>query len=218
MALKLTAILQGGVEVAAAYHRVDRVVLNHKETVVAFVRAYKDADAAAAKNALGQEAGYSFDWPFDTTGAPVVVTNPESFAYTQLKTLPAFAAAIDHRRLEHPGSLANIVQAKTQVPTKFAYASALNRKRLSEVAEAFNEARKPLIEKYAAKDGDDKIIEKDGQVTLTDPAAFNAEVMALTEVETDVTLHKVLLGDFPEAIALADMEALMPMVAEETPA
>lgn len=111
-----------------------------------------------------------------------------------------------------------IAAAKTAVPVKFAYASSINRKRLAEVAEAFEEARKGLLEKFGEKDAEGKLVEKDGQVTITDVPAFHAGYAELAEGETEVTLHKVALDAFPAEIESVHMDWLMPMLAEDAPA
>lgn len=110
-----------------------------------------------------------------------------------------------------------ITAAKTPCPVKFAYASSINRKRLSEVAEAFEEARKGLLDKHGAKDAEGKLVQHEGNVTLADAKGFQQDYIELADGETEVALHKVALASFPESIALADMDALMPMVAEEAP-
>jgi hypothetical protein len=95
MALKQPLDLPGGVTVADAYIRVEHVTLNPKQTVVATVRAYKDAAAASERNALAWTQAYSFAWPVDAAGAPVLVENAQAFAYIELKKLEAFATALD---------------------------------------------------------------------------------------------------------------------------
>lgn len=111
-------------------------------------------------------------------------------------------------------ALNNIAASKRLLPSKFAYASAINRKRLAEVAEAFEEGRKTLLDRFGEKDKAGKLIEKEGQVTLADPKGFHEEYVKLGDIEAEVKLHKVPLESFPEEIALPDMDALMVMVLE----
>jgi hypothetical protein len=94
MALQQTYDLSG-ITVADAYHRVDRVVVEHKQSVYCVVRTYKDAAAAAARTALPVERAFSFPWPKDEAGNPVAVPDASAFAYTELKKLDAFAGAVD---------------------------------------------------------------------------------------------------------------------------
>jgi hypothetical protein len=115
-------------------------------------------------------------------------------------------------------ALNSITAAKTPCPVKFAYASSINRKRLGEVAEAFEEARKGLLDKHGEKDAEGKLVQNEGNVTLADPEAFRKDYTELADGDTEVKLHMVKLDAFPAEIALGDMEALMCMVAEEAAA
>ncbi len=113
-------------------------------------------------------------------------------------------------------ALKSIADSGRLVPMKFAYASAINRRRLQDVNEAFNEGRRVLIDKFGAKDPDGKLLEKDGQVPITDPDAFTAEFVALGDTEhPELKLHLVALADMPAEMTLSEMEPLMLMVQEE---
>jgi hypothetical protein len=117
------------------------------------------------------------------------------------------------------GALKSITDSKRMVPTKFAYASAINRKRMAEVAEAFEAGRRALLEQFGAKDDEGKLIEKDGNVTITDVPAFNAEAIALGNTDhPELKLHQIPLSELPAEIEMEVMDALMPMIQEPAPA
>lgn len=111
-------------------------------------------------------------------------------------------------------ALNSIMQSGRLVPSRFAYASVINRKRLAEVAEAFEAGRKALLQKYGEKDGEGQLVEKDGNFVLTDQPAFIAEFTELCDGVTDVNLHAVALEAFPAEISVSEMDALLPLVQE----
>jgi hypothetical protein len=118
------------------------------------------------------------------------------------------------------GALKSITDSKRMVPTKFAYASAINRKRMTEVVEAFEAGRVSLVEKYGAKDEGGKLLTDDkGQATITDIPAFNAEASALGNTDhPELKLHQIPLSELPAEIEMEVMDALMPMIQEPAPA
>jgi hypothetical protein len=94
MALQLT-VYRSGVTVPAAYLRIDRLVVEHKQSVYCVVRTYANATRAADRDALPVDVSFTFPWPCDEQGALLAVENPQAFAYTELKKLAAFAGAAD---------------------------------------------------------------------------------------------------------------------------
>lgn len=97
---------------------------------------------------------------------------------------------------------------------KLAYAIALTRRSLTDVAESYDEVRKELVAKYAKKlDENGNPVEKDGQVELSDPKAFAEEHKAVLDREVEVRVHAVSY----ELIESADLdpdvvEAILPMI------
>lgn len=84
-----------GVTVPGAYHRIDRVVIEHKQSIFAFVNVYADKLKADARESIPAPVSYTFPWPVDGAGNPLPVLNPVYFAYTEVKKLPAYAGAAD---------------------------------------------------------------------------------------------------------------------------
>lgn len=84
MAFKKTIITAYGIEVVDAYHRVEAVRLEGKNSVAYHVRIYKD------NNSLPFFEEKVFQSDYDING-----DNPIAQAYTHLKTLPEYADAID---------------------------------------------------------------------------------------------------------------------------
>lgn len=84
-----------GLTVPAAYHRVDRIVIEHKQSIYCVVKTYKDATKAAERIALPCDRSFTFPWPTDGNGGALQVSNPQAFAYTEIKKLDAFAGATD---------------------------------------------------------------------------------------------------------------------------
>ena len=94
MALQKTHDL-AGITVPNAYHRVDRIVVEHKQSIYCVVKTYANATRAAERDALPVDVSFTFAWPKDEAGAALAVPNPAAFAYGELKKLDAFAGATD---------------------------------------------------------------------------------------------------------------------------
>lgn len=112
-------------------------------------------------------------------------------------------------------TLSALKASNKALPVKFAYASTINAKRLSDIAEAFEAGRRGLLDKYGKRDAEDKLIETDGHITITDVVGFNAEIQVLQESDhPEITLHQVTVDDMPAELTLSDMASLMPMIKE----
>ena len=84
MALQMTVITPQGFDATNAYHRVQHVSLPSKTQLGFVLASYKDKDTAVAFAQRNMACAY------DLNG-----DNPLKQAYTYLKTLPEFAAAVD---------------------------------------------------------------------------------------------------------------------------
>jgi hypothetical protein len=83
MALAKTVVTVHGLQALNAYHRVESVALQNKETITFRVRSYTETDKPFfIDNALS--------CAYDLDGA-----NPIKQAYEHLKTLPEFEGAVD---------------------------------------------------------------------------------------------------------------------------
>jgi hypothetical protein len=128
-------------------------------------------------------------------------------------------------------ALGRISHGKKPVPVKFAYAAVRNKRKLTEAVQAFELAQRSLLQQHGAKDTDGQLekdpatggtllrkIDKDGNIVHDGVAPFEAAMKELLEVDLgEITLHAVAFDEFPEAIDLAAMEALAPMLLEEQP-
>jgi hypothetical protein len=124
-----------------------------------------------------------------------------------------------HEALTILRALNTIAESKRMVPTKFAYASAINRKRMAEVAEAFEAGRVSLVEKYVTKDADGKPLTDDkGQLVIADKAACDKEYADLAATDhPELKLHQIPLAELPAEIEMEVMDALMPMIQQDAP-
>lgn len=102
------------------------------------------------------------------------------------------------------------------IPMKFSYAAARNRRKLLDLAEAYEKRRKELIEQFGEKDEAGKLkTDKDNtKFLIGDQEGFDAAIKALGEEDVPLMLHKVAISDFPatgveigvmEAFIVADM-------------
>jgi hypothetical protein len=84
MALKLTKTTPQGFIATDAYHRVEYISLQNKNSIVFMVSSYKDESESQAFRSERNFCSY------DLNGE-----NPIKQAYLHLKTLPEFADAVD---------------------------------------------------------------------------------------------------------------------------
>jgi hypothetical protein len=84
MAIELTVTTPQGFEATNAYHRIENITIQNKETISFALCAYKDNTQKIAFDTKGMSCKY------DITG-----NNPIAQAYMYLKTLPEFASAKD---------------------------------------------------------------------------------------------------------------------------
>lgn len=102
------------------------------------------------------------------------------------------------------------------VPMKFSYAAARNRRKLADLAEAYDKRRKELLDQFGEKDEAGKLkTDKDNiKFLIADQEGFDAAIKSLGEEDVPLTLHKVAFADLPttgveigimEAFIVADM-------------
>ena len=84
MALKQKISTVSGIEVADAYHRVERVTFVDKANITFAVNAYKDSEIKAYITSKFYSCDYNISG-----------NNPIAQAYVHLKTLEEFANAVD---------------------------------------------------------------------------------------------------------------------------
>jgi len=84
MALKLTKTTPQGFTATDAYHRVEHIGLQSKNSIVFMLSSYKNNEESTSFNSERHSCDY------DING-----DNPIKQAYLHLKTLPEFADAVD---------------------------------------------------------------------------------------------------------------------------
>lgn len=90
-----------GITIPGAYHRIDRIVIEHKQSIYIVVTTYADAARAAAKDALPIQRTWALSWPVAAVDpavavpvlAPIAIVNPAAFAYAELLKLNDFTGA-----------------------------------------------------------------------------------------------------------------------------
>ncbi|MCD2348480.1 DUF1617 family protein [Clostridium guangxiense] len=83
------------------------------------------------------------------------------------------------------------VVAQKQMPVKVSYAIAKNISKIDAELKIYEKERKKLIDKYAEKDKDNKIISnKEGQIKFKDQTAWDKDIEELLSIETDIEIHK----------------------------
>lgn len=101
--------------------------------------------------------------------------------------------------------------------TKYVIAQNLNI--LETSVRVFREKRAEIAIKYAEKDAEGKVVEKNGEVTLTDRSAFLNEISKLLDEDVDIfakDLHSIKKTDLEAANAnVAEIRSLMDMIEEE---
>ena len=88
-----------------------------------------------------------------------------------------------------------------ELPFKLSYKVAKTVKMLAPLADALNDTRRKIGEKFAKRDENDEVVTKtvDGQegiIDFADPAAADIEMRSLFEVDNDVHLQKFRASDF----------------------
>ena len=92
MAIKLTHSFHG-ITVTDAYHRIDRMIGEHKRSLVVQVVTYVDAAHALARDPLPVTRSYTLEWP-TAANAPTPSCDYTAYAYAQLMLLPEFAGGV----------------------------------------------------------------------------------------------------------------------------
>jgi hypothetical protein len=77
-----------GITVPNAYHRLDRLIGEHKKGLIAQITTYTDATHAAANDPIGSVRTFNFDWPNPPTADFV------GYIYKQLMAMPEFAGGV----------------------------------------------------------------------------------------------------------------------------
>lgn len=107
----------------------------------------------------------------------------------------------------------SVMRSPQSYPVASGFFISLNATRVSEAATAAEKSRILLIEKYAEKDDNGKMITmENNQIKISDPIAFSKELEELWDQEVHIDLHKINLRDLPEELPLQTIDALVPMI------
>lgn len=82
-----------------------------------------------------------------------------------------------------------------KLPTKLGYAITKNIKLMNSVAEAYEEERKKILDRYAMKDADGEYVVKEGAYVISDLEAYGAEMQELLEIDNEMDIHMVLFSE-----------------------
>lgn len=83
------------------------------------------------------------------------------------------------------------VLAQRDLPIKASYAIAKNISKIGKELKIYEEERRKLIEKYAKKDKDGKIVaDKAGQIVFEDSEEWEKNITELLSIEVDIDFHK----------------------------
>lgn len=78
-----------------------------------------------------------------------------------------------------------------KLPTKLGYAITKNIKLMNSIAEAYEEERKKILDRYAMKDADGEYVVKEGAYVISDLEAYGAEMQELLEIDNEMDIHMV---------------------------
>lgn len=110
------------------------------------------------------------------------------------------------------------VGRKDGLPFDMKYAIAQNLNTLETPVQVFREKRSELAMKYAEKDADGKVVDKDGEVLLTDRPAFIEELSKLLNEDVDISaesLHNIKKSDLEASGAnVSEIRFLMDLIKE----
>lgn len=106
-----------------------------------------------------------------------------------------------YQLVESNGSLKKLNTAEG-LPFKIALSIARDIKSIDEVLQVYENKRKELINKYGEKDENGELVIKDGNVKLTDRAAFVNEFNALAMEDVDIEIKKISVDDLENVTSL----------------
>ena len=99
--------------------------------------------------------------------------------------------------------IVNDVQAlseiiKKQLPVKVSYAIAKNMAKIESELKTYNSEREKLLDKYAEKGEDGKLLIKDGNFTILQENQdnWNSDIAELLEIENEIDIHKFSINEF----------------------
>ena len=70
-----------------------------------------------------------------------------------------------------------------------------NLKKLAPIMEDYNEQRDSLVEKYAKKDENGIIINKEGSIPIDNPVAYTNDMRELSNTDVEITFDKIKTED-----------------------
>lgn len=100
----------------------------------------------------------------------------------------------NQRMLEDMQKLGGIAQKP--LPVKASYAIAKNISKFESELRAYGKEREKLIEKYAEKDNEGKVVcNEEGQITFKDQEGWEKDINLLLEIENEVNIHKFSIAE-----------------------
>lgn len=119
------------------------------------------------------------------------------------------------KMLENAGFLSII--AKKQLPVKVSYAIAKNISKIEKELKIYEEERLKLLEKYAVKDEDGKVVIEKNKIKIDENKrdSWEKEINELLEIEVDINMHKFKLEYLDNLNMSAEELVLLDYMIEE---
>lgn len=106
--------------------------------------------------------------------------------------------------------------AQKQLPVKVSYTISKNISQIESELKIYEKERQKLIEKYAEKDEDGKIISDErNQIKFADVVGWDKDIKELLDIENDVDIRKFKLDELNGFnISAAELQAIDSMIEE----
>lgn len=119
------------------------------------------------------------------------------------------------KMLEDAGFLSII--AKKQLPVKVSYAIAKNISKIEKELKIYEKERLKLLEKYAVKDKDGKVVIEKNKIKIDENKrdSWEKEINELLEIEVDINMHKFKLEYLDNLNMSAEELVLLDYMIEE---
>lgn len=107
--------------------------------------------------------------------------------------------------------------AQKQLPVKVSYAISKNISKIESELKVYDKERQKLIEKYAEKDEQEKVVsDEKGQIKFKDKDSWDEDIKALLDIENEIDIHKFSIDELNGFnISPAELQAIDYMIDEK---
>lgn len=116
------------------------------------------------------------------------------------------------KAIELAATIAAIQRAGRPMPTAFGFVLALNAEKLKAVCAPYEAARQELIKQYGKRGEDGELEIANGNISISDTAAFTEAMIELTGHDAAVELDKINIEKLPAEMEPSWVAGLMPML------